>query len=78
MSEAPQQEASHCDMDHGLGDIEALFVGSDHAAPAGGPGEGALDHPAPVAGLHGHSVQVAGVAGKRRGVSARSRCRPSS
>lgn len=31
MSEAPQQEASHRGMNHGLGDIEALFVGSHHA-----------------------------------------------
>jgi hypothetical protein len=26
MSDPPQEEAANCDMDHGLGDIDALFI----------------------------------------------------
>ena len=46
MSDAPEQEASHCDMDHGLGAIDALLIVSHEAAPACHPSEGTLDDPA--------------------------------
>ena len=45
MGDAAQEEASHCDVDHRLGDVEALLEVSDEAAPADQPAERALDDP---------------------------------
>jgi hypothetical protein len=46
MGDSAEQEASHGDMDHGLGDIETLLVVAYETAPPSEPGEGSLDHPA--------------------------------
>src|SRR6516164_5696 len=45
MGDSAEQEASHGDMDHGLGDIETLLVVAYETAPPCEPGEGSLDHP---------------------------------
>jgi hypothetical protein len=45
MGDAAQEEASHCNVDPRLGDIEALLEVSDEAAPADQPTERALDNP---------------------------------
>lgn len=46
MADSSQQKASHGDVDHGLGDVEALFVVAHQASPSGKPAEGAFDDPA--------------------------------
>lgn len=38
----------HGGVDHGLGGVDAAFVGAHAAAVLGDPGEGALERPAPV------------------------------
>ena len=43
MGDAAQEDAFHRDVDHCLGDIEALLEVADEATPAGQPTEGALD-----------------------------------
>src|SRR5215216_5870727 len=40
-----EKKASHCDVDHGLGDVEAVLVVAHETPPAHEPSEGALDHP---------------------------------
>ncbi|WP_408902494.1 hypothetical protein [Teichococcus vastitatis] len=42
MSDAPDEERAHADVDHGPGDVAAAFVVADQAAPAGHPAEGPL------------------------------------
>src|SRR5215213_4281849 len=46
MADAAQEQASHADMDHGLGDITALLVVAHQPPPAHHPAERSLDHPA--------------------------------
>lgn len=45
MSDTSQEEASHCDMDHGFGDFVALFAVTHHAQPSHHPSESSLDEP---------------------------------
>ena len=45
MSDAPEEEGAEGDVDHGLGDVEALFIVSHEASPAHHPTEGSLDNP---------------------------------
>ncbi len=47
MADAAPEKAAESDIDHGLGDVDALFVVADRPAPARHPGEAALDGPAP-------------------------------
>lgn len=46
MGNSSEGEASHSDIDPGLGGVDALFVVTDEAAPSGEPAEGALHDPA--------------------------------
>lgn len=46
MADASEEEASHSNVDHGLGDVEALLVVAHQPTPSGEPTEGPLDHPA--------------------------------
>src|SRR5215213_2168467 len=46
MADAAQEQASHADVDHGLGDITALLVVAHQPPPARHPAERPLDHPA--------------------------------
>src|ERR1700741_217995 len=47
MADSAQEEATHGDVDHSLGDVDPLLVVAHEAAPPGHPTKGALDHPAP-------------------------------
>src|SRR3954451_3378940 len=46
MRDAPEEQAAHRDMDHGLRDVEAGLVVAYQAAPSHHPAEGPLDDPA--------------------------------
>ena len=45
-------------MDHGLGDIRALLIVPNQAAPVHHPAKRALSHPAPGQHLKAHLLQV--------------------
>ena len=47
MGNSAQKQASHCDVDHGLGHIEAGFIVTHEPAPARHPAEGSFHYPAP-------------------------------
>src|SRR3954453_21446786 len=46
MRDAPEEQAAHRDMDHGLRDVDAGLVVAYQAAPSHHPAEGPLDDPA--------------------------------
>ena len=46
VSDTPDEKGAESDVDHGLGDIDALFVGSYEVSPSSHPAEGSFDHPA--------------------------------
>jgi hypothetical protein len=46
VSDTPDEKGAESDVDHGLGDIDALFVASYEASPSGHPAEGSFDYPA--------------------------------
>ena len=45
MSDTPEEEGTEGNVDHGLGDVEALFVHLHEASPAHHPAEGSLCDP---------------------------------
>jgi hypothetical protein len=45
MRDAPEKEASHGDVDHGFGYVNALLVVAHETTPAGHPREGAFHGP---------------------------------
>ena len=45
MGDAPEKKASHGDVDHGFGHVDALLVVAHEPTPAGHPGEGAFRDP---------------------------------
>jgi hypothetical protein len=47
MADPSEEDAAHCDMGHDLGYVDAGLLFAQEAPPAGHPGEGPLDHPAP-------------------------------
>ncbi len=47
MGDASEEQGAPANVDHGLGDVQALLVVAHQAAPTGHPAEGALHHPAP-------------------------------
>ena len=56
MADPAQQQTSHGEVDHGLEDVDALFVVAHQAAPTGEPTEGAFDDPAPGQDLEARFV----------------------
>ena len=47
MSYTPEQEATHGDLDRGLGDVDALLVIAHQTSPPHHPAKGSLNGPAP-------------------------------
>jgi hypothetical protein len=45
MGDPSEKKAAHCDVDHGLGDVETLLKVANEAPPADQPPEGSLDDP---------------------------------
>jgi hypothetical protein len=45
MSDPSDEEGAESDVDHGLGDVDALFVVAHEASPSCHPAEGSFNHP---------------------------------
>jgi hypothetical protein len=45
MCDAAEEKASHCHMDHGLGDVETLLKDTREPAPTDHPAQGSFDDP---------------------------------
>lgn len=56
MSDAPEQEGAHGDVDHRLGHFEALLVVADEASPADHPADYAFADPASRDKLEAHRL----------------------
>ena len=45
MGDMAEGKASHCHVDHGMGNVETLLEGAHEPAPSNHPAEGSLDGP---------------------------------